>query len=145
MRRQFAGLKQANASTTYSQDGLFLVRVECAQYQWHANKPYYLLRLAVLAPKYLAGQSINGRIYCTTKAMWKLAWFLRDFGYDSELLEKGEIDEMALVGLRGVVKISYTVLHGTSVLRFDGFSAACQWDQLSGVLFGNPGQSEVAS
>lgn len=145
MRRQFAGLEQANASTAYSQDGLFLVRVERAQYRWHANKPYYFLRLAVLAPKHLAGQSITGRIYCTTKAMWKFAWFLRDFGYDSELLGKGEIDEMALVGLRGVVKISHTVLDGTSVCRFDGFSAASQWEQLSAVPLGNLGQSEVAS
>src|SRR2546422_10843402 len=28
-------------------DGLFLVRVERAQYRWHAQKPYYLLRFVV--------------------------------------------------------------------------------------------------
>ena len=36
--------------------------------------------------------------------MWKVSWFLRDFGYDSELLGKNEIDEKALIDLWGVVK-----------------------------------------
>jgi len=31
--------------------------------------------------------------------MWKLTWFLRDFGYDAELLGKDEIDDQALVRL----------------------------------------------
>ena len=146
MKRQFPGLSQASASSTDpAPEGLFLVRVERAQYRWHANKPYYLLRFAVLAPKDLAGHSITGRLYCTPKAMWKLAWFLRDFGYDAELLGKGEIEEKALIGLRGVVKIGHTILHGASVLNLDGFAQATQWEQLSGVLPGNPGQSEVAS
>jgi hypothetical protein len=146
MKRQFPGLNQASASSTdRARKGLFLVRVERAQYCWHANKPYYLLGFAVLAPNDLAGHSITGRIYCTSKAMWKLAWFLRDFGYDAELLGKSEIEENALIGLRGVVKIGHTALHGTAVLNFEGFAEARQWEQLSGVLSGNPGQSEVAS
>ena len=37
---------------------------------------------AVLDLWELAGQSITGRIYLTPKALWKLSWFLRDFGYD---------------------------------------------------------------
>jgi hypothetical protein len=146
MKRHLSGLSQANASSTDpAPEGLFLVRVERAQYRWHANKPYYLLRFAVLAPKDLAGHSITGRLYCTPKAMWKLAWFLRDFGYDAELLGKSEIEENALIGLRGVVKIGHTALHGTAVLNFEGFAEASQWGQLSGVPLGNPGQSEAAS
>jgi len=31
--------------------------------------------------------------------MWKLRWFLRDFGYDPELLGKNEIDDKALIDL----------------------------------------------
>ena len=38
--------------------------------------------------------------------MWKLSWFLRDFGYDTELLGKNEIEDRALVDLWGVVKVS---------------------------------------
>jgi hypothetical protein len=28
---------------------------------------------------------MTGRLYCTPGALWKLNWFLRGFGYDSEL------------------------------------------------------------
>jgi hypothetical protein len=44
--------------------------------------------------------------------MWKLNWFLRDFGYDAELLGCDEIDDQNLVGLSGVVKITNTVVNG---------------------------------
>ena len=40
------------------------------------------------------------------KAIWKLGQFLRDFLYDPELLSQDEVDERALCGLTGVVKIS---------------------------------------
>jgi hypothetical protein len=74
---------------------------------------------------------ITGRLYCTARAMWKLSWFLRDFGYDTELLGKDEIDDKALVGLRGVVKISHAMVHGMSVLNLDGFAPAARWEELS--------------
>jgi hypothetical protein len=63
--------------------------------------------------------------------LWKLNWFLRDFGYDTELLGRDEIDEKSLIGLRGVIKISHTVVNGTSLLNLDGFASAGQWEQLS--------------
>ena len=112
-------------------DGLFLVRVERAQYRWHARKPFYLLRFSILEPKELAGHLVNGRLYCSPKALWKLNWFLRDFGYDTELLGRDEIDDKSLIGLRGVVKISHVVLNGTSLLNLDGFAPASQWEELS--------------
>jgi hypothetical protein len=52
-------------------DGIFLVRVDGAQFRWHAHKPFYILRLSVLEPRTLAGQSIVGRLYCIQKAIWK--------------------------------------------------------------------------
>ncbi len=74
---------------------------------------------------------MTGRLYCTVKATWKLSWFLRDFGDDTELLGKDEVDDKALVGLRGVVKISHAMVHGISVLNFDGFAPAARWEELS--------------
>ncbi len=97
-------------------DGVFLAQVDGAQFRWHAHKPFYVLRLSVLEPRTLAGQSIVGRLYCTQKAMWKLGWFLRDFLYDPELLAHEQVDEKALPGLRGVVKISHTVINGISLI-----------------------------
>ena len=132
MRRRIEGLHEADQSTAgVFPDGLFLVPVQRVQYRWHAQKPYYALRLAVLEPKELAGHVITGRLYSTPKALWKLNWFLRDFGYDAELLGRDEIDDKNLVGLCGVVKISHVVLHVTSLLNLDGFAPAAQWEELS--------------
>jgi hypothetical protein len=135
MKRRFAGLNQANGtSTEIVPDGLYLVQVERAQYRWHKQKPYFLVHFAILEPTLPEGSSIiNGHLYCTPKSLWKLNWFLRDFGYDTELLGRDEIDEKAIIGLCGMVKISHTVLHGTSLLNLDGFAPASQWESLSGV------------
>jgi hypothetical protein len=115
-------------------DGLFLVRIERAQYRWHTQKPYFAFVFSVLEPKALAGNRFSSRLYCTPKALWKLNWFLRDFGYDSELLERNEIDDKNLVGLSGIVKISHAVVNGTSVLNLDVFASASQWKVLSSDL-----------
>jgi hypothetical protein len=132
MRRRIEGLGNADSSSAdVFPDGLFLVRVERAQYRWHPQKPFYALRLEVLEPSGLTGHTINGRLYSAPKALWKLNWFLRDFGYDTDLLGRDEIDDKSLVGLRGVVKISHVVLHGTALLNLDGFAPAAQWEELS--------------
>ena len=145
MKRRIQGLHEADRSAAGEiPDGLFLVRVDQAHYRWHAQKPYYLLRFAALEPQQLAGRSITGRVYCTPKALWKLSWFLRDFGYDTEMLRRDEVDEKALLGLCGVVKISHAILNGTSLLNLDGFAPASQWEELSAALPADVGGSEVA-
>ncbi len=131
MRRRIQGLHESDQSASQLHDGLLLVRVERAQHRWDSRKSFYLLRFSILEPKELTGQSVTGRLYCTPRALWKLNWFLRDFGYDSELLDRDEIDERSLIGLRGVIKISHTFVNGTSLLNLDGFAPAGQWGQLS--------------
>jgi hypothetical protein len=143
MKRRFSGL-QETASANQLPDGIFLVRVGKAEYRWHAQKPFYILRLSILEPKEVAGQIISGRLYCSAKALWKLGWFLRDFLYYLELLGREEIDEKALFGLRGVVKISHTTLNGRSLLNFDGFAPASQWEELSSASAPKASNSEVA-
>ena len=125
MKRQVPGLAEtARDSRPEIPDGIFLVRVDGAQFRWQAHKPFYVLRLSVLEPRTMAGQPIVGRVYCTPKAMWKLGWFLRDFLYDPELLAHEQVDEKALPGLRGVVKISHSVINGISLINLDGFAPA---------------------
>ena len=132
MKRQIQGLHDANAATDGQvPDGVFLVRVVKAQHRWQAQKPYYLLRFSIVEPKLYASQCLVGRLYCTPKALWKLNWFLRDFGYDTEPLGRDEIDDKSVVGLTGVVKISRIVVNGTSLLNLDGFAPARQWEELS--------------
>ena len=147
MKRQVCGLADVSRdSRPEIPDGIFLVRVAGAQYRWHAQKPFYVLRLSILEPSAWTGHSIVGRLYCTQKAMWKLGWFLRDFLYDPELLAHEQIDDKALPGLRGVVKISHAVVNGVSLINLDGFAPASQWEELSttpisGVSRPNPSEA----
>ena len=131
MKRRIAGLSQAALSINEVADGVYLVKVERMQYRWDKQKPHYAVRFAVLEPKQVAGASLSGRLYCTEKALWKLSWFLRDFGYDAEMLGRDELDEKHIVGLTGVVKISHTTVNGRTYLNLDAFASSGQWDEFS--------------
>ncbi len=131
MRRQITGLHNAAFAEEEIPDGLYLVQVRRVQYRWHAQKPFYVVRFVVLEPRSSAQAAFSARLYCTAKALWKLAWFLRDFGYDTDLIANDQIDEKTLIGLRGLVKVSHATVHGTSVLNLDGFAPAARWTELS--------------
>jgi hypothetical protein len=139
MKRQITGLRAADhCAADQIPDGVFLVRVQQARFQQQARKPYYTLTLAIFEPNRFAGQAISSRLYCSAKVLWKLNWFLRDFGYDTELLGRDEVDETRLLGLKGVVKISHIVFNGASLLRLDGFAPASRWKELSPANLDNP-------
>lgn len=143
MRRLIPGLSAtAGLSADQILDGVFLVRVDRVQYRWHPQKPFYALQLLVLEPRATAGRTVAGRLYCTPKSLWKLGWFLRDFLYDPDLLGREEIDKKALLGLRGVVKISHTTVNGTTVVNLDGFAPASQWEEFSCAVVQNLTGSE---
>ena len=132
MKRRITGLYAADRSDADQiPDGIFLVAVQRVKFHRHAQKPYYTLTLAILEPSRFAGHVLSSRLYCSPKALWKLNWFLRDFGYDTELLGRDEVDERQLVGLKGVVKISHIVVNGSSLIRLDGFASAGRWEELS--------------
>jgi hypothetical protein len=131
MKRQIPGLQKAVAANGDSLEGLFLVSVAHAAFRWHPQRPYFALRFSILEPAPITGQSFSGRIYCTAKALWKLNWFLRDFGYDPDLFGRDEVDEKAVRGLRGVVRVSHTRLNGRLYLNLDGFAPAGEWEELS--------------
>jgi len=144
MKRRFEGLQQAaRSSSDEIPDGLFLVRVERVQYRWHAQKPFYVLRFSLLEPQEFAGRVISARLYCTIRALWKLSWFLRDFGYDTELFGRDEIDEKALLGLRGVIKIRHTTINGTRLINLEGFAPVSQWQELAPLSVAKTNRSEV--
>jgi hypothetical protein len=132
MRRYIPGLHSRQQTVESNLDGLFLVRVDKAFYRWHPQKPFLALRLVVLEPKLFESQSFSGRLYCTERALWKLDWFLRDFEYDRELLSRDQIDEKALLGLRGVIRTSHTALNGRSYQNLDAFAPAADWEERSG-------------
>ena len=139
MKRQITGLHAADrGADDQIPDGVFLVRVQQIQFRRQGPKPYYTLALSIVEPSRFAGCTLSSQLYCNPKALWKLNWFLRDFGYDTELLGRDEVDETQLVGLKGVVKISHIVFNGTSLLRLDGFAPASRWEELSPANLDNP-------
>ena len=139
MKRKITGLHAADrCANDQIPDGLFLVRVAKASFRRQPQKPYYAISLAILEPQRFRDHVISSRLYCNQKALWKLNWFLRDFGYDTELLGRDEVDERQLVGLQGVVKISHIVFNGASLLRFDGFASAGRWEELSPANLDSP-------
>ncbi len=127
MKRHFPGLAQAGHNEDELPEGTYLVEVKRIKYRWHAQKPFYSLQFEVLAPAAFQSRLISGRLYCTVKALWKLNWFLKDFGYDPELLTSDDIDEKAVVGLKGIVRLSQRTTNGRSFPSLDAFATAERW------------------
>jgi hypothetical protein len=121
-------------------DGLFLVRVEKAFYGWYPHKSFLELRFVVLEPKPFESCSFSGRLYCTERALWKLNWFLTDFGYDPELLKRDQVDEIALRNLRGIVRTSHITFNGHSFQNLDAFAPSGEWETIS-CSSGNSGKA----
>jgi len=139
MKRQITGLRVADrCAADQIPEEIFLVQVQRVVCRRQAQKPYYTVTLVILEPHRFANRLISSRLYCSPKALWKLNWFLQDFGYDAGLLGRDEVDERQLVGLKGVVKVSQIVFNRASLLRFDGFAVAGRWEELSPANLDNP-------
>ena len=130
MKRQIPGLYLNESSSESKLEGLFLVRVDRARYRWHPQRPFVEFQFSVLEPKAFEARSFSGRLYCTEKALWRLNWFLRDFGYDAQLLKDDRVDDKALLHLRGVVRTSYTTLNGRSYQNLEAFAPEADWEVL---------------
>jgi hypothetical protein len=128
MRHQIPGLHSRHQDSETSFDGVFLVCVERASYRRHPQKPFVELRFVILEPQSFQDRSFFSRLYCTERALWKLHWFLRDFGYDADLLNRDQVDEKALLNLRGVVRTSHKILNGRAYQNLDSFAPAGEWE-----------------
>ncbi len=131
MKRKIPGLASASRPEEEVPDGLYLVQVARIQYRWEKQKPLYALQLDIVSPEELAGCTISGWLYATVKALWKLAWFLEDFGYDPELLSREELEERAVVGLRGIVKLTHTNWNGRRYQNLEAFAPQERWDEVN--------------
>ena len=143
MKRHIPGLHLEAPNGNDALEGVFLVRVDRAFYRWHPQRPFFALRFAILEPKEHSDHSLSGRLYCTPKALWKLHWFLRDFGYDPDLLGRDEVDEKDLLGLRGVVRTSRTTLDGRTFLNLEAFAPAGEWEEVSLPAISEPKGEEI--
>jgi len=127
MKRHLPGLAQAGQSEEILPDGEYLVEVQRITYRWRQQKPFYALEFQVLEPEPYRSRTVTGRLYCSIKALWKLNWFLTDFAYDPDLLGGDDIDEKAVVGLKGVLRLSHRTVNGRSFPNFDAFAPAERW------------------
>jgi hypothetical protein len=131
MKRQFPGLHAEAIRADDLLEGVFLVRVDRAYYRWHPQKPFFVLSFAILKPQDLATRKISGRLYCTHKSLWKLNWFLRDFGYDPDLLGRDEVDEKALLGLTGILRTTCKTVAKRTFLNLEAFARSTEWEFIS--------------
>ena len=122
MKRHFPGLHAEASRGDGVLEGVFLVRVDRAYYRWHPQKPFFILSFAILEPTDLTSRRVSGRLYCTQKSLWKLNWFLRDFG---------EVDEKALLGLTGVLRTTRKTFAGRTFVNLEGFAPATEWEFIS--------------
>ena len=136
MKRRIQGLSASPFSEI--PPGVYLVKVLKAHYRWHKHKPAYELSFFVLKPETAHGAAINSRLLCSPQELWKFAWFLRDFRYSRELLERDEVDVRALTGLEGVLQITSEVRKGRAVTIVHAFAPAADWDHLALTPTGTP-------
>jgi hypothetical protein len=131
VKRHIPGLHSWQPEDTNFLEGLFLTRVDRAFFRWQPRKPYLELRFVVLEPKVYENKAFFARLHCTEKALGKFGWFLRDFGYDAELLQQDQLDVKALLGLRGVVRTSHVRVNGRFYQNLDAFAPEAEWKILN--------------
>jgi hypothetical protein len=112
-------------------EGQYRARVVKFEPAGHAAKPCRMVTFLVLEPAAYAGRHVRTRLYCHERALWKLRWFLLDFGYDPELLAAEELDDRRVVGLEGVIRLSYWGMNGHRRLDVQGFAKLDRWAELS--------------
>jgi len=133
MRRQIPGLHSWRPDGQDRLEGRFLVRVDPAFSCWQPGKPFLERPFVIFEPEALKKKPFVARLYFTDKALWKFNWFLRDFGYDAELLRQDQVDVKALLGLQCIVQTCHAFINERTYQNMDGFAPAGDWEALSSI------------
>lgn len=128
MRIKIQGLSQPNERSPLV-EGLYRARVVRFEPAGHAANPCRVANFLILAPEKFAGRHVRTRLYCHERALWKLRWFLSDFGYDSELFASEELDDRRVIGLAGVIRLAYWGTDGHRRSDVQGFAPAVRWTE----------------
>jgi len=129
MRTKIQGLSQASERKLLT-EGLYRARVVRFEPAGHAAKPCRTATFLILEPLPYAGRYVRTRLYCHERALWKLRWLLSDFGYDAGLMAAEELDDRRVVGLEGVIRLSFWGSDGHRRLDVQGFAALDRWAEL---------------
>ena len=130
MRIKIQGLSQPNERITLL-EGPYLARVVRFEPAGHAANPCRSATFLILDPGPYSGRYVRTRLYCHERALWKLRWFLRDFGYDHDLMAAEELDDRRVVGLEGVIRLAFWGTDGHQRLDVQGFAPKEEWVELS--------------
>jgi hypothetical protein len=130
MRTHIQGLNQPSERKPLV-EGLYKARVVKFEPAGHAAKPCRMATFLILGPDSFSGRHVKTRLYCHDRALWKLRWFLSDFGYDAELMAAEELDDRRVAGLEGVIRLSYWGLNGNRRLDVQGFARLDRWAEIS--------------
>jgi hypothetical protein len=130
MRAKIQGLSQVSERLRLV-EGLYRARVVRFEFARHTAKPCRAATFLILDPPQYAGRYIRSRLYLHERALWKLRWFLIDFGYDSELFNADELDDRQVMGLEGVIRLAYWGADGQRRLDIEGFAPISRWEELS--------------
>ncbi len=129
MRVKIQGLSQTREKVPLV-EGVYKARVVRFEPARHAAKPCRMASFLILEPAAYLGRHVRTRLYCHDRALWKLRWFLSDFGYDAELLAAEELDDRRVVGLEGVIRLAYWGTDGSRRLDVEGFAPTERWEEL---------------
>jgi hypothetical protein len=130
MRTRIQGLSQSNKRKPLV-EGKYRARVVRFEPAGHAAKPCRTATFLSLDPTAHSGRYVQTRLCCHDRALWKLRWFLSDFGYDAELMAAEELDDRRVVGLEGVIRLAYWGTDGHRRLDVQGFAPADRWPEVS--------------
>jgi hypothetical protein len=130
MRTRIQGLSQPNERKLLV-EGLYRARVVRFEPAGHAAKPCRRATFLILEPAAYCGLHVRTRLYWHDRALWKLRWFLSDFGYDTELMAAEELDDRRVVGLEGVIRLAYWGSDAHRRLDVEGFAPTERWPERS--------------
>jgi hypothetical protein len=130
MRAKIQGLSQVSERVPLV-EGLYRARVVRFEFAGHSAKPCRAVTFLILDPTRYAGRYVRSRLYLHEPALWKLRWFLMDFGYDSDLFNADELDDRRVLGLEGIIRLAHWGTDGRRRLDVEGFAPISRWEELS--------------
>ena len=130
MRAKIQGLSQVSERVPLV-EGLYRARVVRFEFAGHSAKPCRTVTFLILDPRRYSGRYVRTRLYLHERALWKLRWFLVDFGYDSDLFNADELDDRRVLGLEGVIRLAHWGTDGHRRLDVEGFAPISRWEELS--------------
>lgn len=107
---------------------VLLVTIRSCQRVSRKRKSFLRVGMGIEQPESWRGTDVLTLFELEANMLRRLHCFLRDFGYDSQLLAEETIAESELVGLRGVIKLGKPDRRAPGAFFLDAFASATTWE-----------------